>query len=235
MSHFTVMVIGQEPEKQLDPFYEGLETPRYVEYTKQQLIDKERSKILEFKDSIYQKFLSDPSAYKANCTNENHINYLENKFPLKLEWSDEQLYASAVEYYEQEEIGPDGEVYSERNPKSKWDWHQLGGRWAGRFLVKDGVEFNAPNFSWWWDEADKLEVLAERRTDSAKKCDIANLSEISTFAILMNGEWHENGEMGWFGISHGEKMTDEEWKSKQQELLASLPDDELISIYDCHI
>lgn len=230
------MVIGQEPEKQLDPFYEGLKTPRYVEYTKQQLIEKERAEILGYKNSeMYRKFLSDPVAYKLACKNEAHINYIENEFPKKLQWTDGQLYAHAIRYYEPEEIGADGEVYSERNPKSKWDWHQLGGRWAGSIVVKEGVDFNVPNFSWGWDETSKRKVLAERRADSARKGDIANLAEISTFAVLMHGEWHENGQMGWFGISHSEKMTEEEWKSKQQELLASLPDDELISIYDCHI
>ena len=42
MSHFAVMVIGEDQEKQLAPFDENIELPCYVAYTKQQLIDKKR-------------------------------------------------------------------------------------------------------------------------------------------------------------------------------------------------
>lgn len=59
------------------------------------------------------------------------------------------------------------------NPNRKWDWWEVGGRWAGKLLIKP--EFQAeyqdkkPNFSWGWDEKGKKEVLAECRVDSAKK------------------------------------------------------------------
>lgn len=57
---------------------------------------------------------------------------------------------------------------------------------------------------------------------------------LSTFAVLMNGEWHERGEMGWFGMVHDEK-SEYDWCAKFMELFESLPDDTLLSMYDCHI
>lgn len=55
------------------------------------------------------------------------------------------------------------------NPKSKWDWYQIGGRWAGLLLLKEEFKDEAviPDFSWGWTEEDKAKVLKEPRTDSA--------------------------------------------------------------------
>lgn len=57
---------------------------------------------------------------------------------------------------------------------------------------------------------------------------------LSTHAILMNGKWYERGEMGWFGIVHDEKES-EQWEVEFNKLFDSLPDDTLLSLYDCHI
>lgn len=62
------------------------------------------------------------------------------------------------------------------NPNNKWDWYQVGGRWAGSLLIKEEFEpfyrgGEEPNFSWGWKEEDKKEVLEDKRlwVDSAKK------------------------------------------------------------------
>lgn len=55
-----------------------------------------------------------------------------------------------------------------------------------------------------------------------------------THAVLKDGQWYENGEMGWWGAVHNEK---EEgcWEAEYQKLLQELPEDTLLSVYDCHI
>lgn len=53
--------------------------------------------------------------------------------------------------------------------------------------------------------------------------------------LTADGQWCENGEMGWWGISSGETMTEEEWHKKTSEMLAALPEDHFITIVDCHI
>lgn len=173
MSHFALLVVGDNIDEQLEKFDENLETPRYVKYTKEQLIAKERKEIEEYKNGTYAKYLADPEAYAADCTNENHLEYLKNEFPKKLEWTDEELYAHGIRYYDEDEIGPDGEVYSTYNPNSKWDWYQIGGRYAGRLILKEGVEKEAePEFSWGWDAKAMEEVLQEPRVDTALVGDI---------------------------------------------------------------
>lgn len=58
-------------------------------------------------------------------------------------------------------------------------------------------------------------------------------SVLSTYAIVMDGEWYAKGEMGWFGMSD-DNITQEEWNKKVHDLLAELPDDTLLTIVDCH-
>ena len=238
MSHFTVMVIGEDHKKQLAPFNENLELPRYVKYTKQQVIDEERKNIEDYKNGRYAEYLKDKEAYRASCKNNgHHSNYLENEFPKMLEYTDEQLYAKGIEDFEQSEIGPDGEVYSTSNPNSKWDWYEVGGRWPGMLKLKQGVTPIAPvNFSWGWmrEPEEMQKVLSENCADIAFKKDIANLDEIVCFALLKDGKWYERGQMGWWAIASDEKP-DDVWDAEFKKLVSELPDDTLITIVDCHI
>ncbi len=226
MSHFTVMVIGNEPETQLAPFNENLETPRYVKYTKEQIIAKGKKDIEDYKNGIYARFLVDPDKYELDCKNQRHVDFLKNEFPLRLNWSDDEIYAHEIDWYEKEKIGSEGEVYSTCNPKSKWDWYSLGGRWSGSIKLKDGAKGNIGKGS--------LVCRNEAGIDQAKKGDIANFDELSTFAILKDGEWFERGEMGWWGVTHNEKDEDL-WNQEFKKLIDGLHEDTLISIYDCHI
>lgn len=173
MSHFAVIVIGDNIESQLEKFDENLETPRYVKFTKEQLIAEGRKEIEDYKNGLYSEYLADPEKYTSECQNEAHINYITNEFPKKLEWTDEQVYQDQVENYEPEDIGKNGEVYSTRNPNSKWDWYEIGGRYAARLILKEGVtKETEPNFSWGWDVKAKSEALSENRVDSAKVGDL---------------------------------------------------------------
>lgn len=233
MSHFTVLIIGQNPEEQLRPFDENLDVPRYVKYTKEELIKKGRADIEKYRVGTYARYMDDPTEYSKG-SNVAHINYVANEFPLKLTWTDEQVYQDSIKYYNQSDIGANGEVYSDRNPKSKWDWYQLGGRWAGSLQIKEGVKFEEPNFSWGWNQSEISEVLSQRKSDSALKKDIANIDTLVTFAVIKDGQWYERGEMGWWGVVSDEK-DESEWDNQFHELLKSVPDDTLLSVYDCHI
>jgi len=173
MSHFAVILIGNDIEEQLAKYDENLEMPRYVEYTKEELIANERQSIEEYKNDTYAEYLSDPIKYAENSTNDNHLKYLKEEFPKKLTMTDEEIYELATKWYDPEDIGENGEVYSTRNPNSKWDWYEVGGRWAGTIAVKDGVEIDMPNFSWGWDADSREKVIAEgTKTDSAYVRDI---------------------------------------------------------------
>jgi hypothetical protein len=40
--------------------------------------------------------------------------------------------------------------------------------------------------------------------------------------------------MGWFGVVHDEK-DENKWDDELERLLISIPDETLLSVYDCHI
>ena len=92
--------------------------------------------------------------------------------------------------------------------------------------MKEGANGNAGRGS--------LVMQNEAGIDQAKKGDIANFDELTTFAVLKDGEWFEKGEMGWWGVVH-DKKDEELWVNELKKLVQGLPDDTLISIFDCHI
>lgn len=174
MSHYSVLVIGSDVEGKLEPFDENIVMDKYVAFTKEQLIEKGKKEIEDYRTKgCYAEYLKNPAKYiEDHGGNGNHVKYVSEEFPKKLNWSDEEIYQDQIRWYEPENIGTEGEVYSTYNPQSKWDWYEIGGRWAGMLLGKDGCDLPAPNFSWGWKEEDKLKVMAERRIDQAKKCEI---------------------------------------------------------------
>jgi len=65
-------------------------------------------------------------------------------------------------------------------------------------------------------------------------CEQEAASSFMTYAYLKDGEWHGRGEMLMFGVSKDEK--DEQlWGKQFMAMLEELPDDTLFTIVDCHI
>lgn len=59
-------------------------------------------------------------------------------------------------------------------------------------------------------------------------------SACTTFAVIKDGNWHERGSMGWWGCVSDEKDKDA-WGAEYAKLIDDLPDETLLSVYDCHI
>jgi hypothetical protein len=78
---------------------------------------------------------------------------------------------------------------------------------------------------------DKLEEYQCTEDEFAER---ARKRSITTFALLKDGIWYERGSMGWWGCVSDEK--DENlWLDEYSKLIDDLPDDTLLSVYDCHI
>jgi hypothetical protein len=145
MTHFVgaVLVPNEVTDQEqylaevLEKFSEHREVDRYVEYTREQLIAKERTEIEEYRDGRYAMYLADPAGYAKEWMNPQHLAYLsapesdQSGFAFKLTKIDDAgwLYEEATKCYDAEDIGEDGEVYSTYNPDSRWDWWVVGGRW----------------------------------------------------------------------------------------------------------
>ncbi len=144
MSHFTVAVFteqnGKPLEELLTPFNENITVERYVKATREQLIEESKKEVHDYATTgLYAEFLKDPEKYRSENKQHEHMNYIENEFPLRLQWADEEHYKNAIRYYEPEEIGENGEIHSTYNPNSKWDWYQIGGRWSGLLKLKSSA------------------------------------------------------------------------------------------------
>ena len=225
MSHFRVYVFsnndGEDVDDMLAPYDENIEMEPYVCLTREQAIAKTRKEIEDYQNSdIWKEWARDPETYKKkvrnNAFNEeiynDHIDYLENKFPKMMNWTDEECYEYQKKFYNEDSIDVNGNFLSTYNPKSKWDWYEVGGRWKHSLVGKDGMhndESYMRNID--WEQTPK------------------------PFAFITpDGEWHEKGEMGWWAIVTNEKDVDE-WNKEFFKLVETLDDNLLVTVVDCHI
>ncbi len=145
MSHYAVAVFldpdGKNLEELLAPFDENLPVPHHI--PKADIIAKVRSDIETYKNGVYAEYLKDPKAYiEKHSYNQAHIEYISKEFQKKLHWTDEDCYLDGIRYYAKKNIRPDGSVFSNYNPNSKWDWYCIGGRFSDIVPLKDGSYTN---------------------------------------------------------------------------------------------
>lgn len=58
---------------------------------------------------------------------------------------------------------------------------------------------------------------------------------LTPFAYVHNGEWHEPGAMGWWGMSTDTPDSRDAFQREFNKLFDSLPDDTVLTLVDCHI
>ena len=230
MSHFIVAVIHAEDEpleELLAPYDECLEMEPYIEITRQEAID-----------------------------------YMKKNYPKKYKTDQERLEFM----YRGRDVDEDGNILSTANPEARWDWWVVGGRWKNYLRVKGGQVDSAPikdvDFSLdqkayeqalrFWSVVVDHEPISEdiegeykdfwgpqyyvdtygTKENYAKQC-----AQFSTWAVITpDGEWHECGQMGWFGLSSETKETRDDWYDNYYDRFIANIDPELwITIVDCHI
>ena len=100
-----------------------------------------------------------------------------------------------------------GKYKSTYNPKSQWDWYQVGGRWDG----------------------------AIKGNSKPVKALLAGKDRgFIPFAIVTpDGEWHEKGEMGWWGLVSNEKNSSK-WDKEAIAILGKNKTCVAVGV-DCHI
>jgi len=149
MSHFTVMVIGDDAEKQLAPYHEYECTGNDDEY----VIDVDcTDEVREWLDKPIWVGISKESGESDYWPNEKSgIEHLKDPEPMS-----RQLWFESINKDIEEEIDDwfgykkdeDGKYFRHTNPNAKWDWYQVGGRWSGFFKVKNPEEGEMGDRSW---------------------------------------------------------------------------------------
>jgi hypothetical protein len=260
MSHYSVMVAGPDPEGQLAPFDEGLEVDPYkatcfcvgleakrharniveVEYKSMQQLRKEFSRQKDRSEQAWKKFIA---------------KYLEL----------EERFAKAHRMHNKpdlgcSECGGSGWVMMTNNKQGMWAYYLLGGRWRGFFKLKEGAKgvlgrgqstrFDADQALKKDIDFDGMRKALKERAEKAwqefkalnpevsakkeKKGFIKRNSCITTHAVLIDGKWYEQGRVYWMGMGMDSK-DDDKWTKEFWGLMKGLPDDTLLSVYDCHV
>ena len=220
--HFTVLVTGNTPDADLEPYQENNmgDCPR--EY-------------MEFIDASQEQFYID--AYRNTPLSE-----YEDRTPRQVFTTIEDYLEKYEGFERDEETDKVGYWY---NPQSKWDWYVLGGRWTGYFSLKDNLSVreveDAVLGGHYSLKAEQIEEIVKKgKADSVPKkfIDWEKMKEErkdgrfpSTYAVLHEGEWMEQG---WVKDDTEGKEADK-WDEMFQELIKNLPDDTLLSVYDCHV
>lgn len=123
-----------------------------------------------------------------------------------------------------------GEEESTYNPKSKWDWWVIGGRWAGYFLTREEKEKVFAGM-------DDLRHTYGPHDLRGLRGNVAPVSEVGDkvprVIVTPDGEWFERGRMGWFGMSSGDKPK-AEWAAEVAALFEKHAGATAIAV-DCHI
>ena len=119
MSHFTVLIIGENIEEQLQPFHEFECTGTNDEYVKTKDVTTERKE-------EYDNYKKEGQSFKDYLINEG-INPVE--FGCNPNICDEHKYS----YFRLDKYGEVDGVFRRTNPNKKWDWWAIGGRWTGFF------------------------------------------------------------------------------------------------------
>lgn len=155
MSHFTVLVVGDDVEHQLAPFHEFECTGIDDEF----VVDVDIT--AKVQEQIEKEGIQDALGWFG----------LEDR---KVE-SESEIDRERVHKYGYALVqnGALVRAIDRTNPNKKWDWYQIGGRWAGSFHIKPEFQElyrgKSPNFSHGWNAAEILEVSRDYRVDSAIK------------------------------------------------------------------
>lgn len=165
MSHFSLLVIGDNPESQVVPFHEFESTG--IEAFIQDIDVTEQVKSITAPDGGFclQHALEEHGLHRRVVDDES-----------SLDIADKHKYGYAI-------VKDDTLIKAVRrtNPNARWDWYQIGGRWSGLFKLKPGKTGTVGTPSFMTKPAPKGYV------DSALKMDI-DVEGMRTEAATRAGE-----------------------------------------------
>lgn len=244
MSHFSLLVVDTENKKSVDewmtPFYEGLEKDRRIDWTVQDVLGYFKKENVDFPydhvdESNLDKYLEIAKELDFNTTEhdtEGNLYYLGNNnakwdwYQIGGRWSNvlRKLDGTRCDTCEIKDLdlSLDTELYNEA--KRFWE------------VVVDKqplTDVERPNDFFAMFKPEYYIGMYGNKDNYAN-----GRASFSTFAMLLDGEWHEQGKMGWFAISDTtkeslEKSTD--FMDKTLRDLKKTHPNAKVTLVDCHI
>lgn len=285
MSHFTVLVIGENPEDQLAPYQEnnmGDCPEEYLEFEdRTDEVKDEWEKEDEETKSKYKDFDSYATGYHGYQANDGRYGYWHNP---NTKWDWYKLGGRWSGFFKLKE-GADGKAgspglmtapaedgYADAVMKKDIDFKSMmdeASKKAGETydLVHKIIEGCEPIQSWEhirevmfpgkidearafyhaqpavskmneWNKENNHKLfgvsLEDFQVSREDYCLDAARASFVPYAVVKDGKWYEKGQMGWFGISSNE-MNEGKWTAQVAQMIDELPEDTMLSLYDCHI
>ena len=149
MSHYSVAVflyngnsLTETVDRLLAPYDEALPVKKELSKTKAEIIQSQREILRRDYKEEYSAWRKNPKVYEAEHPNPHHLGYIKS-LPQRLKRSDEELYESYLgddkkRLLSEGLLNEAGDLYETFNPDAKWDWYQIGGRWQGSLILKQG-------------------------------------------------------------------------------------------------
>lgn len=261
MSHFTVLVVGDNVEEQLAPFQEnnmGDCPTEYMEFSDEteEVENDFKERDEKYKDNTIEEFAKEYHGYEKN--EDGKFGYMQNPdsrwdwYVVGGRWAGMLKLKEGKEGH-LEELDCLGICKSRDDDRKKMQEENIKNRCVDSAKVGD-VDFSLDDkeikaHERFWEiivedsplkEGEEKPFCMSRKeyfTEKYKdKETYARLqSTFYTHAILKDGEWIESGSMGWFGCSSETPEEEKVWEEKYAEFLNKLPKDTMITIVDCHI
>lgn len=244
MSHFTVLVVDTNNEKSVDewmePFYEGLEKDRIsdwgvqdtLKYLKDHNVDFPYDYVNETNLEEYLAVVKNEGFDISEHDNEGNLYYFGNKdakwdwYQIGGRWSGMLKKLDGTRCDECEVKDLDLSLDTELYNKAKRFWEVV----VDKQPLTD-VERPSDFFTMYKPEY-YTEMYSDR--DNFAK----SQASFSTLAMLLDGEWHEQGKMGWFGMSDTTSNSLKEYTkffNKTLEELKKTHPHATVTLVDCHI
>ena len=257
MSHFTVLVVGPDWEEQLAPFNEQDGSGMYDEFSLAVEKGKEgeaiNAEIKSWKKTDEPEILKDRERYKGYSQStwmSRYFGYVQDeegnwgyKFNPQARWDWYSMGGRWTGFFKLKEgkkgaIGEPGlltergkEGWVDQALKGDIDWEGTKGgkaqaekQWKDWQKAFDEGKASMPDYKHGIHEGDTKEKFIERFMDR----------DYVTFAVLINGEWYEKGNMGWCGVVSNEQP-EVEWGKQWYKLVDSLSPKALLTLVDAHI
>lgn len=108
---------------------------------------------------------------------------------------------------------------------------------ANRKFIEMGDKVNEEHRKELATKLPPVEYITKEFTKEDIERDYRWYFELNTYAVLTeDGEWHSQGDMGWFGLSSDDADDRNEWgKSFVERFIKNAKDDDWFVIVDCHI
>lgn len=246
MSHFPVIVIGDDIESQLQPYHEyectGVED-QYVIDVDRTVEAKEEYKKFGDDYGSFEEFASDwfgAVVRDGRVITRTNPNSKWDWWVVGGRWS--------------------GWLGKDHGKRGQFDLDQLRGKAA----IEAGLRYDRirpkgiepPTLRWaewreasadidtarktWWEhpfnaavrEAEAWADPDEFAVDHMTFMSHARQSAVVPFAMVAEGVWRAKGEMGWFATVSDERAG---WNEFANQFLDAMPDDVMLTVVDCHV